>query len=165
MISLDDIAIRNELKPGDIGFITYLHGKLYSEEYGYGIDFEAYVARGLVDYYNSFKPERECVWVCEHDDKIVGFLALKNRGEAAQLRYFLVSPGYRGIGLGNKLMELYLQFLEEAGYGSTYLLTSPDLEAATHLYRKHGFSLVEKIRPGLFQKPKLLHKYELKIDS
>ena len=39
-ISLDDISIRTELKPGDIGYVIYLHGDLYQREYGYGIQFE-----------------------------------------------------------------------------------------------------------------------------
>ena len=42
LISLDDISIRTELRPGDIGYVTYMHGTLYSEEYGYRIQFESY---------------------------------------------------------------------------------------------------------------------------
>lgn len=165
MISLKEISIRNKLKPGDIGYVTYLHGTLYKQEYGYGVDFEAYVAKGLYHFFTNYQEDKDCVWVCEYDQKIVGFMALMNRGQAAQLRYFIIHPDYRGIGLGNKLMELYLQFLNRAGYDSAYLLTSPDLEAATHLYRKFGFSLVEEIRPGLFKKPELLQKYELIVTS
>ena len=39
-ITLDDIIIRTELKPGDIGYVIYLHGYLYKMEYDYGIGFE-----------------------------------------------------------------------------------------------------------------------------
>ncbi|HYE54504.1 MAG TPA: GNAT family N-acetyltransferase, partial [Chitinophagaceae bacterium] len=41
---LEHISIRTTLKPGDIGYVTYLHGHLYQQEYQYGISFEAYVA-------------------------------------------------------------------------------------------------------------------------
>jgi peptidyl-dipeptidase Dcp len=163
MISLKDITIRNNLEPGDIGYITYLHGKLYAEEFGYGVDFEAYVARGLHEFYVNYQQAKDGVWICEHNQKVVGFLALMNRGKAAQLRYFIILPEYRGIGLGNKLMEIFLQYLEEAGYRSAYLLTSPELEAATHLYRKFGFSLVEEVQTVHFEQPELLHKYELNL--
>ena len=32
-IQLEEITIRTELRPGDIGFVTYLHGELYKKEY------------------------------------------------------------------------------------------------------------------------------------
>src|SRR5215470_656120 len=109
--SLDLITIRTELKPGDIGYVIYLHGILYKNEYGYGIEFETYVAEGLVEFYRQYDPQKDRVWICEHENNMVGFLLLMHRGNAAQLRYFILQPKYRGIGLGNKLMNLYMDFL------------------------------------------------------
>ena len=99
-VALDEISIRTELQPGDLGYLTYLHGALYTKEYNYGIQFETYVAKGLCEFYEKYNPQKSRVWVCEHNDKIIGFLLLMDRGEAAQLRYFLIEPEYRGIGLG-----------------------------------------------------------------
>ncbi|WP_315824336.1 GNAT family N-acetyltransferase [Paraflavitalea speifideaquila] len=99
-IFLNDIHIRTTLQPGDIGYITYLHGWIYSKENNYGIAFESYVAVGLAEFYQQYDVTRDRVWICEHQDKIVGFLLLMHRGDAAQLRYFVLHPGYRGIGLG-----------------------------------------------------------------
>ena len=31
-INLEDIRIRTELKPGDIGYVIYLHGHLYKKD-------------------------------------------------------------------------------------------------------------------------------------
>ena len=76
---LDDISIRNFLLPGDIGYISYLHGKLYSQEYDYGIAFEKYVAKGLVDFHEAYNPKMDGVWVCEDKSSIVGFLLLQHR--------------------------------------------------------------------------------------
>src|SRR5215467_9596671 len=103
-IKLEDITIRIELKPGDIGYVIYMHGDLYRKECDYGIEFETYVAKGLAEFYEQYDPQKDRVWICELENKIIGFLALVHRGEAAQLRYFILNPGYRGIGLGNKLM-------------------------------------------------------------
>ena len=49
-IALNDISIRTTLKAGDLGYITYLHGSMYSSEYGYGISFEAYVGKTLAEF-------------------------------------------------------------------------------------------------------------------
>lgn len=163
MAFLNNITIRTELRPGDIGYVVYLHGKLYGKEYGYGIDFETYVAKGFYEFYQKYDETKDRVWICEHNEQIVGFLLLMNRGDAAQLRYFIIHPEYRGMGLGQKLMKLYMDFLHKCGYTSCYLLTTNELDAAAYLYKKHGFELVEEKPSENFGKPLYEQKYELKI--
>ena len=162
--NLDDIKIRTELSPGDIGCVIYLHGLLYKNEYGYGIEFETYVAEGLVEFYRQYNPKKDRVWICEHENKMVGFLLLMHRGDAAQLRYFILKPEYRGIGLGNKLMSLYMDFLKEKKYKSTYLLTTDELLASAHLYKKFGFKLTEEKRSNAFGKPVVQQRYDLSLE-
>ena len=58
MTTLDEISIRTDLEPGDIGYITYMHGSLYKKEYDFDVDFEAYVARGLAEFYREYKPAK-----------------------------------------------------------------------------------------------------------
>ena len=159
-LALSDISIRTTLQPGDIGYVTYLHGHLYQKEYGYGISFEAYVAWGLHEFYERYEPARNRVWVCEHAGKIIGFLLLMERGEAAQLRYFIIEQEYRGIGLGKKLMELYMDFLKSSGYKSSYLWTTHELEAAASLYTRHGFKLTEEKESTTFGKPLKEQRYD-----
>ena len=132
-LSLSEITIRTTLLPGDIGYVTHLHGQLYHMEYNFGISFENYVALGLGEFYQQYNPSRNRVWVCEHNGKMIGFLLLMDRGEAAQLRYFIIQPGYRGIGLGKKLMEHYMAFLRSCHYKSSYLWTTHELQAAATL--------------------------------
>src|SRR5262245_16119297 len=122
MTSIQEIQIRNDLKPGDLGYVIHLHGLLYGAEYGYGIPFEMYVAEGLHEFYKNYNPEQDRVWVCEHGDRMIGFLLLMYRKDnAAQLRYFLIKEDYQGIGLGKKLMEQYMEFLHQCGYESSFL--------------------------------------------
>lgn len=160
-IDRNTVIIRNTLKPGDIGGIIGLHGTLYGEEYGYGIQFETYVAKGLCEFYEQYDPQKERVWICEHNNLIVGSLLLVNRGNAAQLRYFILAPGYRGMGLGKKLMALYMNFLRQCGYKSSYLWTTHELTAAASLYKSQGFILTEEIESDAFGKPLREHKYVL----
>jgi GNAT superfamily N-acetyltransferase len=164
-IALDDIYIRTELRPGDIGYVTHLHGALYQQEYGYGISFEAYVAEGLAEFYRNYDPGKDCVWVCEHRSRLIGFMLLMHRGEAAQLRYFIIEPDYRGIGLGKKLMGLYMQFLHDKKYTSSYLLTTGELHAAASLYTRYGFKLVQEKPSAAFGKDVVEQRYEYRSNS
>ena len=160
-ISLDNISIRTQLQPGDIGYVIYLHGALYGKEYGYGVQFESYVAKGLCEFYEKYDPKRNRVWVCEHNDRMIGFLLLMDRGKAAQLRYFLIEPEYRGIGLGSKLLKLYMDFLRECGYKESYLWTTHELSTAAYLYKQLGFQLTEEKESTAFGKPLTEQRYDL----
>ena len=160
-ISLEDISIRAQLKPGDLGYVIYLHGTLYAKEYGYGVQFESYVAKGLCEFYEKYDPARNRVWVCEHKDRMIGFLLLMDRGKAAQLRYFLIEPGYRGIGLGARLLNLYMDFLRECGYRASYLWTTHELSTAAILYKRHGFKLTEEKESTSFGKLLREQRYDL----
>jgi GNAT superfamily N-acetyltransferase len=164
-ISLDDISIRTELRPGDIGYVIYMHGDLYKKEYGYGIQFETYVAKGLCEFWERYNPQRNRVWVCEHNNKMIGFLLLMDRGQAAQLRYFLIQPEYRGIGLGSKLMRLYMDFLQECGYQESYLWTTHELGTAAFLYKRVGFKLTEEKESTAFGKPLREQRYDLRLSQ
>ena len=160
-VSLSDISIHTELRPGDIGYVTYMHGALYHKEYNYGIQFESYVAKGLCEFYEKYDPNRNRIWVCEHDARMIGFLLLMDRGESAQLRYFLIEPEYRGIGLGSKLLNLYMDFLHERGYKKSYLWTTNELSTAAFLYKRLGFQLTEEKESTAFGKPLTEQRYDL----
>lgn len=159
--SLEDIFIRTTLQSGDIGYVTYLHGSLYHREYGYSLLFENYVAKGLSEFYEKYNPSRSRIWACEHNDRMIGFLLLMDRGDAAQLRYFLIEPTYRGMGLGSKLMNLYMDFLQECGYKRSYLWTTHELSTAAFLYKRHGFVLTEEKASTAFGKPVREQRYDL----
>ena len=160
-ISLDDICIRTQLRPGDIGYVTYMHGQIYSQEYNYGLPFERYVAKGLCEFYEKYNPERNRISACEHKERMIGFLLLMDRGESAQLRYFLIEPEYRRIGLGSKLLNLYMDFLRECGYKAAYLWTTHELTTAAALYKRHGFQLTEEKESTAFGKPLTEQRYDL----
>jgi peptidyl-dipeptidase Dcp len=92
---------------------------------------------------------------------MVGFLLLMDRGKAAQLRYFLIEPEYRGLGLGLKLLNLYMDFLQECGYKESYLWTTHELTAAAHLYQRVGFKLTEEKESTSFGKALREQRYDL----
>lgn len=138
-ITPDDIELRTEIKSGDAGYITYLHGQLYKEEYGYSTTFEAYVAQSFYDFLLHYNQQKDRLWCAEHNGKIIGCIGVAAHGERAQLRWFLVDSLYRHIGLGKKLLHAAINFAKERGYKSIYLDTTSDLEKAIGLYTAAGF--------------------------
>ncbi len=161
-LDMEDITIRTELRSGDLGYLVYLHGHLYGIEYQYGIGFESYVAQGIHEFYQQYDPVKDRVWICEHRGRIVGSLVLMHRkADTAQLRYFIVEPGYRKLGLGKRLMLLFMDHLKKAGYAKAYLWTTEDLSRASALYRKNGFYLTETKLNSSFGSMVVEQRYDL----
>jgi peptidyl-dipeptidase Dcp len=156
----DELTIRTDLRPGDLEQVIQLHKIIYGQEYQYGSSFHDYVSKGLDEFRKQYDPNIDRVWVCEHNDRMVGFLSLMHRPDRfAQLRYFVMLPAYRGKGLGKYLMDCFMQFLEEANYQGAYLWTSHEQIEAASLYLKYGFKLVEEKDSTTFGKSLKEHRY------
>ncbi len=138
------IAIRHEFKPGDIGYLTYLHGTLYAKESGWDHTFEAYVAGPLSEFAKSHSP-RERIWLIDSQGQVAGSIAIVEASkDSAQLRWFLLDPGIRGKGIGRLLMDEALAFCREQSYRHVFLWTEASLTVAAKLYVSAGFRLTEE---------------------
>jgi DNA-binding MarR family transcriptional regulator/GNAT superfamily N-acetyltransferase len=162
-VVLDDIDIRTQILPGDLGYVAWLHGKVYSEECGYLLNFEGYVLESLGEWVHKYNPDKDRVWVCEHNGKMIGFLAAVDRGDSLQLRYFIFLPQYRGIGLGKKLMDEFMAWMKVRGIKKSYLWTTNEQHTATALYKRYGYRLTEE-KPSLaFDKQLTEQRYDLEL--
>jgi ribosomal protein S18 acetylase RimI-like enzyme len=163
-VDRERVRIRAGLRPGDIGYITYLHGILYAEEYHYDTTFDGYVALGIGEFAKAYNPGKDCLWVAEADGQIVGSIAIVGRpGGEAQLRWFLVHPAARGQGWGRALLEEALRFCREKGVGSVFLWTVGNLEAAVHLYRSVGFERTEQQTHHIWGQALTEERYDLSL--
>lgn len=159
----DAIQLRTDLRPGDIGHLIYLHGILYAREYGFDRTFEAYVAGPLSEFARTTS-DRERLWIAERHERIVGCIAIvASTPEVAQLRWFLVDPSCRGIGLGRRLLDEAVAFSRASGYQSILLWTVSHLLAAAHLYRAAGFRKTEEIPGRRWGVEVVEEKYELNL--
>lgn len=157
-------VLRRELKPGDIGYLIYLHGILYSREYGFDRTFEAYVAHGLLQFADSYNPYRDRIWLAEDNGKIIGAVAIVRTSKTeAQLRWYFVHPDYRDQGLGKNLMQEAVNFCIERKYKSIFLWTTSELTAAAHLYAKAGFRKTEVKSHNVWGKFVTEEKFELHL--
>src|SRR5436853_7200258 len=101
----DSITLRHDLRPGDLEAVVSLDGTIYAGEYGFDATFEAYVAGPLSEFVRSHS-DRDRLWIAEHGDRIVGCIAIVGTSAAeAQLRWYLVDPSARGLGLGKRLLH------------------------------------------------------------
>ena len=147
-----DATIVEGYRPGAIGRIATLHAEYYSRYWRLGLFFEAKVARDCAAFVSRMGV-RDRLWLIVRDPvgdgEIVGSLAIDgsedDSGRVAHLRWFIMADGARGCGLGGTLMSRAVTFCREAGFDSVYLWTFAGLDAARHLYEKHGFSLVEAL--------------------
>lgn len=140
----EDIIIRYHFKPGDIGSIVHLHGRLYAEEWGWDHTFEPYVAVPLSEFALNPHP-RQRIWIVDKDGKLSGMMAIVEASiYEAQLRWLLLKPEIRGIGLGKKLVSDAVSFSKSCGYKKIFLWTVDILTPAVTLYKSFGFELTEK---------------------
>ena len=160
--SIEDINIRTNIHPGDLGYIIHRHGSMYAKEYNHGVSFEIYVAQGICEFYQNYDTKKDRVWICEHNGKIIGSLFLQHRkNRIAQLRYFYLENEYRGLGLGKLLMNRFMEFYKQCGYSSSYLWTTNELNVAAAIYNKHGYKLVKEEKTNLFGKELVERMYQL----
>lgn len=143
-------TIRTGYTPGCIGRIAQLHATYYAAVSGFGLRFEAKVARELADFCQNFDPNRDGLWLVDCDGSVEGSIAIDGSRagtEGAHLRWFIASDAVKGQGLGKRLLREALQFVDAQGYRSTHLATFAGLSAARHLYESHQFRLVHE-SPG-----------------
>lgn len=136
------ISIRT-FAPGDVGYVAYLHGKVYSTTYQFGQIFEYYVMKGLTEFLiNSDGGE---LWVAEVNGELVGSIAItKFSDSTAQLRWFILDEKYQGMGIGKNLIDTALGFCKEQKYNHVFLWTVSTLETARYLYQKYNFTKTEE---------------------
>ena len=163
MTTRDDVTIRRELAPGDIGAITALHGSLYAAEHRMGPLFEADLASGLARAAESGWPESSGgVWIVEAEGRVAGSMAWTDEGDHAKVRWVLLHPDLRGRGLARALLAELLAEVDGAGHELVVLDTFSDLRAAAGMYRSFGFAVVGSRPFERWGRTGELQRYELR---
>lgn len=151
-------------RPGDIGFVIHRHGVLYADEYGFNERFDAYVAKGMAHFINTYNPEKEHLWLAETNSKIVGSVAIVQRNDdTAQLRWLIVEPAERGKKIGKRLVHEAVRFARQNGYKKIILWTIDFLQAARKLYSNENFVLTEKKTSEIWGRVLTEEKWELML--
>ena len=127
----------------DVIRCSELLGMLFSQEREFSPDLEAQ-SKGLAMIIDN--PDAGVVFVYEVDGIIQGMVLLLFTistalgKKVALLEDLIVTPDFRGKGVGLSLVQRGLECALDKGCGRVTLLTDHDNEAAHKMYRKCGFT-------------------------
>ena len=99
---MDDVEIRRGYFPGSIGLVLELHARYYHAHWGFGVLFEAQLARGLAEFFGRYDELRDGFWIAVVSDRVEGSITIDGVHTAdtgAHLRWFIVSDALRGEAL------------------------------------------------------------------
>jgi putative acetyltransferase len=98
--------------------------------------------------FENFDKPTSFYYVVEHKNKVVGGVGIAQldnfEGTTCELQKMYFLPVTRGKGLGSKLIEICLEKAKSLNYTHCYLETMPYMNAAKALYKKSGFTNLDK---------------------
>ncbi len=140
----NNILIR-PIKTGELGLIAQRHAILYQKEHGWDHQFEHAVMQVMADYLQHLNSANQNAWVAEVNGNFAGCIfAVQEDVNTARLRALLVEPEYRGLGLGQQLIEQCLSFCLQHHYKKVVLWTCDALIQARRLYQSYGFECTKQ---------------------
>ena len=141
------VRIVEGFQTGLIARITQMHANHYARASGFGQPFESVVASELAEFCGRLENPRNAIWTAMRGTEIVGSIAIDGEdlgGNVAHLRWFIVDDSIRGSGSGRQLLSASLDFVDRQEFAATRLWTFSGLDAARHLYERHGFAMEEE---------------------
>jgi DNA-binding MarR family transcriptional regulator/GNAT superfamily N-acetyltransferase len=145
-----NVEIETGYRAGLIGTVARMHAEYYAKNYGFGPVFERKVATEMAEFIGRIENPSNTTIRAVSNGTLVGSVSLDGEdlghGEC-HLRWFIVDQKAHGMGVGNLLMTHATAFADANDFARTRLWTFKGLDAARHLYEKHGFALVHEV-PG-----------------
>ena len=93
--------------------------------------------------YESYQSNRSIYFVVEENNKILGGAGINplkdGDSDICELQKMYFHKSLRGRGIGNKIIELCLNFAVEYNFKKCYIETMPNMVNAQKLYLRKGF--------------------------
>ena len=96
-----------------------------------------------IEKYLKRNPATSFVATC--DGKVVGVILCGHDGRRGIIQHACVSPDYRRLGIGNKLVELALEALKDEGINKVLLVAFKKNEGGNAFWEAQGFTLREDL--------------------
>lgn len=125
----DNLIVRNAILE-DLEILTKIEKETFSEPWSYDAFQEAMAA------------EENIVLAITDEEDIYGYLVVYTSLDEGELMTIAVRPGYRGYGLGDKLIKAMIDEGRRRKLVNIFLEVRKSNDAARSLYRKNGFIAV-----------------------
>jgi putative acetyltransferase len=88
----------------------------------------------------AYAPPGGSLFLATHSGKAAGCVAFRSMSsDVCELKRMYVRPGFRGMGIGRRLIDALIQAARQSGYSLMRLETTTAAEGAVSLYRTVGF--------------------------
>jgi DNA-binding MarR family transcriptional regulator/GNAT superfamily N-acetyltransferase len=163
-LTTNDIEFRRQLLPGDAGYLIYLHGALYAKEAGFNLAFETSVCKAFYEFLEAYNAAKDQVFLALHGTQIIGSIVVSAFSRyVVQIRWYLVHPDFRGMGLGKKLLNEALDFCREKGFQKVYLMTTSKQETANILFKRTGFRKTGEKQLSMYGQQLFEERYDMDL--
>ena len=85
-------------------------------------------------------------------NRVIGYIVFWVIGEEAQINNIAVHPGFRRLGVGERVLRQVIAQLRSSGVSMVTLEVRPSNTGAQTLYRKLGFRMIG-LRKGYYTNP------------
>ncbi len=85
------------------------------------------------------------VLVADAGRKVVGYVASMEMGSEAKIMSIAVKREFRGLGIGNRLLDEIIKRCREKGKSQLFLEVRVSNNIAQQLYKKKGFEIIDVI--------------------
>ena len=132
-----------EYKENDSENVLKFISDILVNEINIALDFDN-LDSDLLDIKNHYnKINGGCFWVveCKNDYPIIGTVAIRklNESSSAELKRVFLAKSFRGLGIGQQMIDTAIDFAKRMKYARILLDSSKELKASRNLYLKNGF--------------------------
>lgn len=127
--------------------------KITSNEFGF-TEWNNYFKHKLVE---KYKVGNNKFWIALNSkNQIVGTCGgLQETNKTIKMNCFYIDSQYRNSGIGNRLYNLFLEFVKKENYKTIILCTFKEFDIAIKFYEKRGFEIYKTIENELWYKKEL----------
>lgn len=150
----NDIHIRSTWQASDEDLIVDLHRQGYAHEGAkFTATFPAYVRETVRQAALGTPGNNSLVFFAERGRDTLGCAAMIDRQTSGQLRWVILRPEARGLGLGKRLLNACLAHAESNKWPYVWLETTDGLAVSTNLYKTNGFRVTSDTIADLWDGP------------
>ena len=110
----------------------------------YGFEYNPIYDFDLKDPYKHYIKKGGMFYVLKVNNKVVGTIAIINKGKTAELKRLYVDKNYQGKKLGSMLIDKAIQFCKDNDFIKLEFETNKKFKKAHLLYQRRGFKTVKE---------------------